>query len=488
MQLFCRCTFVTLDFLCYVHPCTRGAPLFPLSDWFRPTALLCLFSAFVSPLFAGTPNQPGVFYVSEYAASGTHTDYDMARQAADAYAAELSWSVGSVLVLKAGVNYTCDAAPLPSLGNVSTTSLIGSGSGLSSLVKSPGCASSAATLSHLDSPNGALSRGWYQGFTVDANHIDAAACGMYGMSLTSFVDVACGNAVAGADHELEFGNRDANSVGWMDNIYIYSLKTFDSVAGGKGAVLAPVWSGGELTGVTLVNGGTEPYTPQYTRMQVFGPDLPTCSTVPTLTPTFGANSRISGAVITTHGACASTAHLAILIQDGTPVTYGMKFSNMADSQVWGLEALGSTTYGEGWLMGSNNNTIANEKPGPNQLFGMTDNANGNRHLNPVFVSPGGYAAGIYSQNGTIQSPMLTWDSSSAYPAASGYYFGNDHRVYQDWMVQDSTCGSSPSSSYLSAVTEKGVLSNSNVLPAGAKLQNLAECNGTNTTNWTVTEP
>jgi hypothetical protein len=456
--------------------------------WLRPAFALfgTACGLCCAPLFASAPNQPGVFYVAEYTASGTHTDYDMARQAADAYAAT-QYLPGSVLILKAGVNSTCDAVPLPSLGHSSTTSIIGSGSGSSSLVKSAACAAGAATLSHLDSPNGALSSGWYQGFTVDANHIDAAACGMYGMSLTSFVDIACGDAAAGADHELEFGDRDANLVGWMDNIYIYDLKTFDSVAAGAGAIATPLWSGNSLSGVQLVNGGTAAYTTQYTRMQVFGPDLATCATVPTLTATLGANFRISGAVVTNPGSCTSTTHLYILIQDGTPVTYGMKFSNMADSQVWGLQALGSTTYGEGWLMGSNNNTISAERPGSNQVYGITDDANGNRHLSPVFVNPGGYAAGITSQNGTIASPLLTW-SSDAYPAAAGYDFGNDWRVYQDWMVQDSTCGDSGSSNFVAAVTAKGLLSSSNPLPAGAKLQSIEACDGTNATDWAVVTP
>ena len=47
--------------------------------------------------------QPGVFNVSDYSASNSHTDYDMAREAADAYAAQYSWSSGSVLILKLGL-------------------------------------------------------------------------------------------------------------------------------------------------------------------------------------------------------------------------------------------------------------------------------------------------------------------------------------------------------------------------------------------------
>lgn len=229
---------------------------------------------------------PGVFYVSDYSANGTHTDYDMARQAADAYA-QTQYSAGSVLVLKPGVNGTCDAVGLPSNGTSATTSIIGSGSAVSTLQKSTGCPATPATLRHADSPNGALSRGWYQGFTVDASHIDAAGCELYGMSLTTFIDVACGNAKAGADHELEFGNRDANLVGWMDNIYIYGLNTFDSAPTGKGGILLPVWQNNQLVGVTVSNAGTAPYSSNV-RAQLVGPGLTNCTTVPALTPLLNA--------------------------------------------------------------------------------------------------------------------------------------------------------------------------------------------------------
>jgi hypothetical protein len=440
-----------------------------------------------SPLLLGSPPpQPGVFYVTAYSAGGTHTDYDMARQAADAYAVANLWT-GSILVLKPTANMTCDAVPLPSLGMSSTTSIIGAGSGVSSIVKSADCSASAATLRHDDSPNGELSRAWYQGFTVDANHVDLAACEIYGMSLTTFLDVACGNAVASADHELEFGNRDPNSVGWMDNIYIYNLKTFDSVIGGSGAVLTPLWTSGTLRAVTVSNGGTSPYTAQYARAQLTGADISTCSSVPTLTLTLNSRSYIGGATITNAGACQSTEHLYILVQDGTPVTYGMKFSNMADSHVWGLLATNTSTYGEGWLNGSANNSIYNEQPDANQLIQITDNANGNRHINPLFVNPGGFAAAIYSQNGTFQNARLTWDGSS-YIAASGYFVGNDPRVFQDWMIQNSYCGSTSSSNFIPITTRSGMLSANNPVPPGVKPQNIEACDGTTDLDWAATAP
>jgi hypothetical protein len=439
-----------------------------------------------TPLLGNTPAQPGIFFVTDYSASGTHTDYDMARQAADAYAAANLWT-GSVLILKPAANVTCDAVPLPSLGRSSTTSIIGAGSGISRIVKSAGCLASAATLRHDDAANGPLSRAWYQGFTVDANHLDLAACEFYGMALTTFLDVACGNAVANADHELEFGNHDPNSVGWMDNIYIYDLQTFDSVIRGSGAVLTPVWASGGLRAVTVSNGGTHPYTAQYARAQLTGADISTCSSVPKVTVTLNSRSYIDGATVTNAGACQSTAHLSILIQDGTPVTYGMKFSNMADSHVWGLQATNSSTYGEGWLSGSANNSIYNEQPDGNQLIQITDNANGNRHINLLFIDPGGYAAAIYSQNGTFQSAVLSWDNST-YVAASGYFIGNDPRVFQDWTIQNSNCGSISSNNFIPITTRDGTLSANNPLPAGVKLQNIEACDGTNDMDWAVTGP
>jgi len=306
---------------------------------------------------------------------------------------------------------------------------------------------------------------------------------MYGMSLTTFTDVSCGNAVAGADHELEFGNRDANFVGWMDNIFIYGLKTFDSVVGGKGAVLTPVWSTNSLSAIQLTSKGTQKYTATYTRAQIVGPDLYTCTSVPTLVPTFDASSFVSGAKITNAGTCTSTLHLYVLIQDGTPVTYGMKFSGMADSHVWNLQASSTTTYGEGWLSGSTNNLIYNEHPSSNQLIQITDNGNGNRHINTVFDSPGGYGAAIYSQNGTFQDAVFTWNSTS-YVGASGYYLGNDPRVYQDWAIKNSTCGSTVAN-FIPITTNQGPVTGGNPLPPGVKPQNIHFCDGTSTVDWAV---
>jgi hypothetical protein len=449
-------------------------------------SLLIVSLATESPLLGSTPPQPGVFYVTTFSASGTHTDYDMARQAADAYAIANPWT-GSILILKSTANVTCDAVPLPSLGLLSTTSIIGAGSGTSTIVKSEACPASSATLRHDDSPNGALSSGWYQGFTVDANHVDLAACEFYGMNLTTFVDVACGDAAAGADHELEFGNQDANNFGWMDNIYIYDLKTFDSVTGGSGAVLTPVWNSGALSSVAVSSGGTSPYTSQFARAQMTGADISTCSSIPTLKLTLNSSSFISGAVITSAGNCESTAHIYILVQDGTPAVYGMKFTNMADSHIWGLHASSSATYGEGWLGDSGDNSIYNETPVSNQLIQITDTGNGNRHISPVFTNPGGYAAGIYSQNGTFQNALLTWTNSS-YVAASGYFVGNDPRVFQDWAIQNSRCGTTSSSNFLALTTRSGILSANNPLPPGVKPQNIEACDGTHVVDWPVTGP
>jgi hypothetical protein len=206
--------------------------------------------------------------------------------------------------------------------------------------------------------------------------------------------------------------------------------------------------------------------------------------VPQLRPTLSAAGFITGAVITNPGSCQSTQHLYILLQDGTPVTYGMKFTNLADSELWGLRSTNATTYGEGWLSGSNNNSIYSEQPGANQLIQITDNANGNRHISPNFSNAGGYAVAIYSQNGTFQTALLNWTNKS-YVAASGYFLGNDPRVFQDWMIQNSACGSAASSNFLPITTRSGVLSSNNPLPAGVKPQNIQACDGTNTLHWAV---
>jgi hypothetical protein len=286
---------------------------------------------------------------------------------------------------------------------------------------------------------------------------------------------------------LEFGNQDANNFGWMDNIYIYDLETFDSVVAGAGAVLKPVWASGTLSKVTVSSGGTSPYTSLYARAQLTGADISTCSSVPTMTLTLASSGYINGAIVTNPGSCGSTTHIYILVQDGTPVTYGMKFSNMADSHVWGLQAKNSSTYGEAWFTGSSDNSIYDEHPSSNQLIQISDTGNGNKHISPLFANPGGYAAAIYSQNGTFQNALITWDSG-AYVAASGYFIGNDPRVFQDWMIQNSHCGLINSPNFVPLATRAGLLSANNPLPAGVTPQNIESCDGTNSVHWAVTQP
>ena len=170
-----------------------------------------------------------------------------------------------------------------------------------------------------------------------------------------------------------------------------------------------------------------PYTSLYARAQLTGADISTCSNMPTITLTLTSGGYINGAVVTNPGTCRSTARIYILVQDGTPATYGMKFTNMADSHVWGLQASNSATYGEAWFTGSGDNSIYNENPSSNQFIQISDTGNGNKHINPRFANAGGYAAAIYSQNGTFQNALMTWNSG-AYLAASGYFIGNDPRV------------------------------------------------------------
>jgi hypothetical protein len=448
------------------------------------------------PLLA---NQAGVtiFYVSSYSWNGTHTDYDMARQAADAYVLA-NPQTPTYLVLNPIQTQTCDAVPLPSIastaGKSATVSIIGWGSGISSLLKRPGCAPSTATLSHRDAPSGTLTTGWYQGFTVDANHIDKAACEMYGMSGATFFDIACGDAAPGADHELEFGNLDPGSAGLMYNINVFNLRTFDTVGVGKAAIITPVWANGKLTSATVVSGGTKFYTQQYTRAQVVGPDLSTCTTIPTLAPTVSNQSSttfsnlptvgygyVTGATITNAGSCTSTTHLYVLIQDGVTVTYGMKFSNLTSSHLWDLESTGSNMYGEAWLAGSGNNTIIGEHPFTNQTIQIAEYADGNQHTNTFFDSPGEYGALISSHSGSFINPMFSWDSTS-YLAASGYYFSTNPPAYQNWIIQNSQCTNS-TANFISITTAAGPISGSGTAPSGVNLSDIETCDATLSLNW-----
>jgi hypothetical protein len=443
--------------------------------------------------------QQGValFYVSSYQWVATHTDYDMARQAADAYLVAHP-QTPTYVILSPAVTQTCDAVPLPTVptgsGTFSTVSIIGYGSNVSTLVKRAGCALRPATLAHLDSPSGLVSNALYQGFTVNANHLDIAACGFYGMSSSTFLDLSCGNAAPGADHEVEFGNSDANNIGRVYAAAIYNLKAYDGTGVGKGANLTPVWSGGALTGVTVVSGGTKMYTKQYIRATVVGPDLSSCTTVPTLSPNVSSAATgqfsniptvtygyVTGATIANPGNCASTARLYILIQDGVTSTYGMKFTNISSSHAWNLEATGSNPYGEAWLPASSSNTIMGEHPYTNQTVQIAEYGNSNKHINAFFDSPGEFGAAIYGPAGSFVNSVFSWDSST-YVASSGYYLGAASGIYKKWALQNSQCTSS-SANFITVTTPQGALPAGNPPPAGVTFNDLERCDGTNLVDW-----
>lgn len=144
--------------------------------------------------------------------------------------------------------------------------------------------------------SGKIRNAVFQGFTVDANHIDASACEFYGISNSTFFDVSCGDAQPGADHELEFGNAKAPVLGQDSNLTLYNIKAFDGVGAGKGALLTPQWNKGALVGVVVGNKGTKAYTSNYSRARIIGPGLMTCASVPVLTPTIANTTQYNFSV------------------------------------------------------------------------------------------------------------------------------------------------------------------------------------------------
>jgi hypothetical protein len=441
--------------------------------------------------------EPGValFYVSAYTRIGSHTDYDMARQAADAYLID-NPQTPTYLVLGPALTETCDAVPLPSVsrgdGTSSTVSIIGYGSRVSNIIKNIGCIPSSATLRVSESTNGPVTNARYQGFNVSANHIDSAACGFYGMLNSTVMDVSCGNAVVGADHEVEFGNLDANSIGRVHNISIYNLKAFDNVGSGRGAILTPEWSGGALAGVMVGSGGLSGYSQQYTRARVVGPDLPSCTIVPTLSPIVSNLASaafpplptvnygfITGARVINPGSCSRTAQLYILIQDGVPVMYGMKFTNMIMSRAWNLESTASSYYGESWLRSSVKNVIIGEHPYTNQTIQILEYGALNNHINAYFDGPGEYGAVLLGKSGSFSNSIFSWNSAT-YPIAVGYYFGSGS--YQAWTITNSQCTNS-TANFTSIETAQGPLLPSAPAPSNVTLKDIERCDGSNSVDW-----
>ncbi len=429
----------------------------------------------------------GVFYYSNFAPSGAHTQYDMARQTADAYALA-NPATGSVLILPSGIIQTCDAVPLPvSSSNYGTTSIVGQGVNQTTIQKKTGCTATASTFGHPDA-TGPLSRGYYFGFTVDANHIDTAACETYGMQLTTFNQIACGNAALGGDHEWEMGNNDASNVGWMDNIYGYQLQTFDTIGVGKGAILTPVWSGTALSSLTVTNAGTKGYS-QFVHATLIGPGAAQCTTLPTLTPTINVTSNvnypnvgvvnyglINGSTVTLAGNCsagAQSAGIYVLIQDGNMPTYGFKASNNADSQYHDIESTGSQQYAIYWSSHSSLNTMFGEHPYTNATNLIYDSGSSNVHFGPELDGIGQYGFVIPATTGSIVAPRFLWDSTTSYIGGTLFNFPNSGPAYSGYTVTNSYCtGTTPN---LAVATFS-----SGTIPAGIHMNNVSACDGTST--------
>lgn len=442
-----------------------------------------------------------LFYVSSYTSVYTHTavhmDYDLARRDADAFL-KAHPHTPTYLVLNPAPTQTCDDVPLPTVargdGSLATLSIVGYGSGLSYIQKRPGCNPTAATLSFAQATNGAIENATFQGFSIDANHIDASGCEFHGISQSTFFDIACGNARPEADHEMEFGNAAEATEGQDSSLRLYNLKAFDSVGAGKGAVLTPMWQNGSLAGVTLVNEGTKAYSHQFSRVQVVGPGLVTCSIVPTLTPTLSTTNQavfpvistviygfITGATIVNAGKCGDTTQLYLLIQDGVPVMTGMKFSNMTQSQVWNLEPTGSMNFGEAWMPLSGNNSIIGEHPYTNQTVQIADYASGNRHINTYFDSPGVYGAALYGPTGSFTNAVFSWDGAS-YSGSSGYLLNDSNGGASEWRIANSQCTDS-STRFVAVTTSHGPLTNGDTPPANNVLEDIEICDGSNAVAW-----
>ncbi len=448
------------------------------------------------PALAAAPNV-ALYYVASYSGVGTHTNYDMAMRAAGAFLAA-NPKTPTYLVLGPELYETCDDAALPAVsmggGKTATVSIIGYGSNVSSLSKNPGCGSAPATLYVSGTGAGAIQSATFQGFAVSANHLDSAACGFYGMQNSTLLDVSCGNAKPGADHEIEFGSVQYGNIGEDYGLTVYNLKALDDVGVGKGAEVTPLWNGALLSGGTVVSGGSKAYTQQYTRVQLIGPDLATCSVVPTAAvsvsgiesakfnnlsaTTYGA---VTGITVANPGKCASTDQLYFLIQDGVPVTYGMKFTNLNMSHVWNLETTASAMYAEGWLPNSGNNTIFGEHPYTNQTIQILENGQGNKHTSAFFDSPGQFGAEIGGRAGQFTDAIFSWDGST-YLGSSGYLLTGPVGGYGSWTIQNSQCTDN-SNGFVSVVTGQGALPSTSSPPSGVTLNDIEACDGSLAVHW-----
>jgi hypothetical protein len=190
---------------------------------------------------------------------------------------------------------------------------------------------------------------------------------------------------------------------------------------------------------------------------------------------------VTGATINDPGSCSNTAQLYIIIQDGVPVMYGMKFTNIIMSRAWNLESTASSYYGEAWLRSSARNSVIGEHTYTNQTIQILEYGTSNNHVNAYFDGPGEYGAAIFGKSGSFSNSIFSWNSAS-YPLAVGYDLGALPGVYQAWAITNSQCTNS-TANFTSIETAQGPLLATGPAPSGVSLNDIERCDGSNSVDW-----
>jgi hypothetical protein len=375
-------------------PGTSSAVWYPITNGSRPTQLDCAFYTAAASIITGT---------------GTQT----------------TGGAGSAIILGSGIYGTAiglTEPTVPAAGN-GVISIYGKGQTASTIQQVVEKGDGFPTFYQPDTLVGyAFASFTVQGLTIDSNWLANANAGIYGASSIVIRDVTFLNPTDFNDHSVEIGNSADTPHGWVFQPQIDNITIGNNRGSAKNASITATVSGG-VPSFTIVNGGTgynfwgSDTTVQLTGFAQFGNP---CSSMGTTSLTI-----VSG-VITgiTSSATGCVAPLYVLITDLQNIAYGLKLSNVSDSQFINSVNIGNvgTTAGL-WINGiSSQLVIAKYHPDgmPTGLLTLGSGVTFD-HLqcdtityNCANVQGGGVV--------TFNNPIFEWSSTAGIGAYADYLF------------------------------------------------------------------
>lgn len=214
----------------------------------------------------------------------------------------------------------------------------------------------------------------WKGFTVDAAFRATSVADIYGSSAAVLEDLTLLSPADFNDHGFEVGDYNDTAHGWVFQPVIHNVNVGFNRGTGKNAVIRTTISGGVPT-FTIVNGGSQysNVTPPTVTLVGYADFGHACNSPGTTTVT------VTSGVITgiTSSATGCVDPVYVSVYSGLSVTWGIKFSNVSDSeQIDSIASSIGLPGGAGMVVSNISSQITVSKYHPdNVALGLMDEAN-----------------------------------------------------------------------------------------------------------------